>query len=102
LKSVHDTVLTWHKIEVHNIVRSSEDETEIELNFGKFWKCGFYDWRLMEMPENGKLNTVLLTKPPVIHSFPTSANQHDFAQYGDEDMYDIDSMIAQGRYIIQA
>lgn len=56
----------------------------------------------MEMPENGKLNTVLLTKPPVIHSFPTSANQHDFAQYGDEDMYDIDSMIAQGRYIIQA
>lgn len=70
------------------------------MNFGKFWKCGFYDWRLMELSESGKLTTVLLTKPPVVHSFPTSANQYDFDY--EDDMYDVDSMIAQGRYIIHA
>lgn len=84
----------------HNIIRLTEDEITIDMNFGKFWKCGFYDWRLMELSESGKLTTVLLTKPPVVHSFPTSANQYDF-EYED-DMYDVDSMIAQGRYIIHA
>lgn len=54
----------------------------------------------MELQESGKLTTVLLTKPPVIHSFPTSANQYDFSPEDDE--YDVDSMIAQGRYIIHA
>jgi len=53
----------------------------------------------MEMSVAGKLETVKLTKPPVIHSFPTSANK--YSQYDDDDQYDADS-IAQGRYIIQA
>jgi len=28
---------------------------EINLNFGKFWKCGFYDWRLVLINDEGKL-----------------------------------------------
>jgi hypothetical protein len=30
-------------------------ETEISINFGKFWKCGFYDWRLVVVKDNGRL-----------------------------------------------
>lgn len=80
LSDIHDVILTWHKIEQHNIKSQTDDETQIEINFGKFWKCGFYDWRLMELTESGKLTTVMLTKPPVVHSFPMSGshyNQYD-------------------------
>lgn len=96
LGTIHNTVLTWHKIENRNIVSTNDEETEIMINFGKFWKCGFYDWRLMEMSENGKLQTVMLTKPPVLHNFPMSgqsfANQ-EYSSY-DEDIYDMDALIA--------
>jgi hypothetical protein len=46
----------------------------------------------------------MLTKPPVIHSFPlqrvSNVRDQDYDYY--DDPYDIDQMIAQGRYIIQA
>jgi len=74
IASVNDSNLTWHKIEQRNIISSSKEETEIEINFGKFWKCGFYDWRLMQMTESGKLVTVLLSKPPVLSTFPMSSS----------------------------
>lgn len=74
------------------------------INFGKFWKCGFYDWRLVQMSDAGKLGPVLLTKPPVLHSFPlqrlNSKKEQDYDF--EDDPYDMDAMIAQGRYIIQA
>jgi len=81
---------------------SDSDQTEILINFGKFWKCGFYDWRLVQMDENGKLNPVMLTKPPVIHSFPLQriSSKRDQEFEYDDDPYDMDAMIAQGRYII--
>ena len=47
LESVHEQVLTWHKIMPRNIVKTDESELEISINFGKFWKCGFYDWRFV-------------------------------------------------------
>jgi len=25
------------------------------INFGKFWKCGFYDWRLVLVKDTGRL-----------------------------------------------
>ena len=74
IASVNDSNLTWHKIEQRNIISSSKEETEIEINFGKFWKCGFYDWRLMQMTETGKLVTVLLSKLPVLSTFPMSSS----------------------------
>lgn len=99
LESVHDSVLTWHKIETHNILNSSSQETEISINFGKFWKCGFYDWRLMEMKESGHMTTVMLTKQPVVHNFPFS-NSKQYYYEDSEDDYDVNLMVAQGRFII--
>jgi len=47
LSTQHKSILTWHKIEERNILMTDSEQTEILINFGKFWKCGFYDWRLM-------------------------------------------------------
>jgi len=74
-------MITWHKIEQHNTVSTNDEATEITINFGKFWKCGFYDWRLMEMTPAGKLQPVMLTKPPDLHntfnSRPDSNSEFD-------------------------
>ena len=48
-------LLTWHKIEARNIVKEDNMQYEICINFGKFWKCGFYDWRLVSITDDGKL-----------------------------------------------
>ena len=40
------------------ILRSDNLETEISINFGKFWKCGFYDWQLVAVDQEGN-KTVL-------------------------------------------
>jgi hypothetical protein len=72
LSMCNDCTITWHKIEPRNIISTNEKETEISINFGKFWKCGFYDWRLMEMSQEGKLVEVTLTKPPLMHNFPSA------------------------------
>lgn len=57
----------------------------------------------MELSAAGKLTTLMLTKPPVVHSFPISGSTHfDNDYYQEEDVFDIDSMMAQGRYIVQA
>lgn len=92
-----DRVLTWHKIEQHNIVATSDSEVEVSVNFGKFWKCGFYDWKLMLLSEQGKLTTAILTEPPISHSFPLSKARACF----DEEVLDISALIAQGRFIVQ-
>jgi hypothetical protein len=36
-------------------VKAQGIDTEISINFGKFWKCGFYDWRIVLVQENGRL-----------------------------------------------
>ena len=55
LPHTHQTILTWHKIHPRNINQLSAAFAEISINFGKFWKCGFYDWRLVAISEDGKL-----------------------------------------------
>ena len=55
IDSVNKTLLTWHKIEQRNIVSAAGRSTEISINFGKFWKCGFYDWRVVLVKDNGRL-----------------------------------------------
>ena len=97
LSSTHDTVLTWHKIAPRNIITSSDSEAEIQINFGKFWKCGFYDWRLVLINGEGKLRTLTLTKPPVMHNFPiqrlTSGISAEF-DLVEDDPYDEDMLMA--------
>ena len=64
--------LTWHKIEPHNIVGQDNIQAEVQINFGKFWKCGFYDWRLVSISTEGKLAPLeIIGKPepqyPTVH-----------------------------------
>ena len=106
LSSTHETVLTWHKIVPRNIIASSDTEAEIQINFGKFWKCGFYDWRLILINGEGKLRTLSLTKPPVIHNFPIqrhrSTSMSNDLGYDEDDPYDADLLMAQGRFIVHS
>jgi hypothetical protein len=71
----------------------------VTLNFGKFWKCGFFDWRLYEISDAGRFLPceVYGTPEPV---FPYSDHDHD-------DMYEDDRStdsicLAQGRFIVHA
>jgi hypothetical protein len=50
----NECMVSWHKIEKRNIVEESNFSTKLQINFGKFWKCGFFDWRLFEIGTNGK------------------------------------------------
>jgi len=75
LPSTHDPVLSWHRIEERNIMKTTSHEVSISINFGKFWKCGFYDWRVILVDGKGALCTPKLTSQPKTHSFPIS-RQH--------------------------
>ena len=103
LPEVHDTVLTWHKIVPRNIFEVTPYEVSISINFGKFWKCGFYDWRVIFINGEGKLSTPLLVEPPKTHSFPISkvrSHSIDEGNYMDDDQDD--SPFAQGRFVVHA
>lgn len=55
IEGLNKSILTWHKIDQRNIVSAKDYQTEISINFGKFWKCGFYDWRIVAVKETGRL-----------------------------------------------
>lgn len=85
---------TWHKIEKSDIVTQDESSMTISVNFGKFWKCGFFDWRIYEISENGKfLPCEIIGKQAPV--FPISKE--------DSDDSELDSAcLAQGRFIVHA
>mmetsp|Transcript_44464 Transcript_44464/g.32568 ORF Transcript_44464/g.32568 Transcript_44464/m.32568 type:complete len:141 (+) Transcript_44464:1254-1676(+) len=70
--------------------------TEISINFGKFWKCGYYDWRILTIRENGRLQPLeLIGKPdPAIPIFTQ--------QSAEEEEDDMGGNVAQGRFIVHA
>ena len=87
----------------HNIVSVTSYDVNISINFGKFWKCGFFDWRFILMNNEGKLSTPFLTQPPSTNSFPisrirsqTSKDSFDYDDQEDDNLY------AQGRFIVHA
>ena len=45
LSGITESYITWHKIEERNIVAFDRISLNITINFGKFWKSGFFDWR---------------------------------------------------------
>lgn len=55
IKGNNSHILAWHKVEERNIEQIENNQQRITLNFGKFWKCGFYDWRLVQVGDDGKL-----------------------------------------------
>lgn len=81
-----------------NIVHRDADEVEISINFGKFWKCGFYDWRLVLLGDDGRANPLNMTKPPDYQSFSLSSQQKMRSDY--DDGSDQEPLSAQGRFVV--
>lgn len=91
-------LLTWHKIEPRNIISQDNVQAEIHINFGKFWKCGFYDWRVVSISNEGKLSPLeIIGKPEPV--YPT-VHDNDYGDHYDEDE-EVGSL-AQGRFIVHA
>jgi starch synthase len=92
-------LLTWHKIEKRNIVADDNVQVEINVNFGKFWKCGFYDWRLVSVSSDGKLSPLeIIGRPAPV--YPT-VDDYDADHY-DGMVEDEVGSLAQGRFIVHA
>ena len=76
IKGNNSQLLTWHKVDQRNIEKEDNLSLEINLNFGKFWKCGFYDWRLVLINDEGKLQPLeIIGKPDPV--FPHHTETHD-------------------------
>jgi hypothetical protein len=100
IKGNNHHLLTWHKIEERNITSKDSTQNEVTINFGKFWKCGFYDWRLIAISDDGKLQPLeIIGKPDPV--FPHVGSDFDDPyDQGDADE-DVGS-IAQGRFVVHA
>lgn len=56
----------------------------MSVNFGKFWKCGFFDWRLVSISDDGKLQPLeIIGKPDPV--FPSSEGDDYYEQNAEED-----------------
>ena len=85
-------MVTWHKIEERNIIKQDNLTYTISLNFGKFWKCGFFDWRLYEISDIGKfLPCEIFGQPEPV--FPVSRGGGD-DYYEDDQGQDSSSSLA--------
>ena len=83
-------------------------DTEISINFGKFWKCGFYDWRIVLVQENGRLkplemlskndNQILAQIRDSLHAAAGEGSHDYYSEALDDDL----GSLAQGRYIVHA
>jgi len=69
------TILTWHTVKVQP--GKNKDEYVVEKKFKKFWRCGFYDWKIIKIGEGGKIEMLKLARKDANH------------------------ILAQGRYIVQ-
>jgi len=93
-------ILTWHKVEERNIETIDNVQQEIQINFGKFWKCGFYDWRLVSISEDGKLMPLeIIGKPAPV--FPHAYDDR-YDDYYEQNIEEEVGCIAQGRFIVHA
>lgn len=75
--------------------------TTISINFGKFWRCGFYDWRIISISPEGKLKTLdLIGKPDsILHELKHQASASGSSAF--DDGFDDLGSLAQGRFIVQ-
>lgn len=99
IKGNNHHLLTWHKIEERNISSKDNTQNEVTINFGKFWKCGFYDWRLIAISDDGKLQPLeIIGRPAPV--FPHVDNDFDdpYEQSIEEEV----GSIAQGRFVVHA
>ena len=55
LEGDNEPTLTWHKVAEHNTVSRDGTVLEINVNLGRFGKCGFYDWRMVCQTPSGMM-----------------------------------------------
>lgn len=53
------TLFTWHYLELKSS-NPSKGEYQVSIDFKEFWRCGFYDWKIVDIDQNGKIE--MLTK----------------------------------------
>ncbi|MDR3736752.1 MAG: alpha-amylase family protein, partial [Acidobacteriaceae bacterium] len=53
-----DCPLTWHSVKVKKGI--NKDEYVVDMKFKKFWRCGFYDWKVVSIGEGGKTEMLKL------------------------------------------
>lgn len=68
-------VITWHKVKVQP--GRGKDEYVVSTKFKNFWRCGFYDWKVVAIDQLGKMEML--------------KNYHKSG----------DRIFAQGRYIVE-
>ena len=91
-------IVTWHQINERNILNKDDQAIQISINFGKFYKCGFFDWRLFEVSDVGKfIPCEIVGHPDPV--FPIVNNEQEYDNYYEEDSH---VNIAQGRFIVHA
>ena len=49
-----DSIITWHPLEIVS-AKAEKGEYRVTAKFKKFWRCGFYDWKLMEILPEGRI-----------------------------------------------
>jgi starch synthase len=48
------SILTWHPLQV-TAVNSKKGEYSVKFKLKEFWRCGFFDWKLLEIDNEGKV-----------------------------------------------
>lgn len=81
LSGITENYITWHKIEQRNIVAYDRISLNITINFGKFWKSGFFDWRIVEISPQGRfVPCELIGKPqpvfPIVNKMNAEADDY--------------------------
>ena len=54
-----DNITSWHRPKLKEYRSDGQKKYVVfTMDFGKFMRCGFYDWKLVRMTKNGKLQSV--------------------------------------------
>ncbi len=54
-------IFSWHKPKLVQYISDEESYIWVKMNLGVFKKCGFYDWAMLDLTDNGKqaINKIL-------------------------------------------
>ena len=84
------SIISWHKPKITLYSNTNNEKYyEVSMDFDRFFKCGFYDWKLFFMSPAGKLYSLYKIVPmDQLEKTPTQ-NQAGFK-----------SQPVQGRFIV--
>jgi starch synthase len=57
--SCRDNITSWHRPKLKEFKSDGGKKyVTFTMDFGKFMRCGFYDWKLVRLTKSGKLQSV--------------------------------------------